>query len=61
MQGETTTEGLQRAGRPQGAGLRITRRFSREGEDVFGRFSYERRTSTIRQTDGSVVFELKNI
>jgi ribonucleoside-diphosphate reductase alpha chain len=61
MQGETTTQGVERAGRPQGGGLRITRRFSHEGEDVFGRFSYERRTSTIRQTDGSVVFELKNI
>ncbi len=61
MQAETTSEGVAHANKPQGAGLRVSRRYSRAGEDVFNQFGYERRTSIIRNPDGSVVFELKNI
>ncbi len=43
------------------AGLKIERRFTTDSGDVFSQFEYEYRTSTIRNTDGSVVFELTNI
>lgn len=46
---------------PKGEGLKIQRRFSKEGEEVFSQFEYEYRSSTIRNPDGSVVFELTNI
>lgn len=43
------------------AGLKIERRFTKDSQDVFGQFEYEYRTSTIRNPDGSVVFELTNV
>ena len=43
------------------SGLRVPRVFTREGVDPFSQFSYALRSSTIRNTDGSVVFELKDI
>jgi len=61
MPAETTTADLTDTSRPQAGGLHIQRKFTRSGEDVFGMFEYDLRTSTIRQPDGSVVFELKNI
>ncbi|MFA5108291.1 MAG: vitamin B12-dependent ribonucleotide reductase [Candidatus Micrarchaeia archaeon] len=45
----------------QSAGLKIERRLTLEGTDVFSQFEYEYRSSTIRNPDGSVVFELTNI
>ncbi len=61
MKGETTTQGTEHSTQPQSMGLKVVRRFTRTGEDAYSQFEYEMRTSTIRQTDGSVVFELKNI
>jgi len=42
-------------------GLRIKRRFSEEGKSPFDMVEYEMRTSVIREPDGTVVFELKDI
>ncbi|MEK7084782.1 MAG: adenosylcobalamin-dependent ribonucleoside-diphosphate reductase [Patescibacteria group bacterium] len=42
-------------------GLRFERKFSREGESPFDSVEYERRTSVIREPDGTVVFEMKDI
>lgn len=42
-------------------GLIINRQFTKEGVDVFDQFEYELRTSSIKNTDGSSVFELKNV
>ncbi len=44
-----------------GRGLAVGRRFTKAGEDAFGTCEYELRTSTIRNPDGSVVFQLTNI
>src|SRR6476660_7674897 len=38
--------------------MKITRRFSKAGQDVFSTVSYEKRTSRIANPDGSVVFEM---
>src|SRR5687768_3283568 len=40
--------------------MKITRRFTRPGEDVFAGIEYARRTSRITNPDGSVVFEMKD-
>ena len=42
-------------------GLRFVRRFSAEGKSPFDLVEYERRTSIIREPDGTVVFEMKDI
>src|SRR5688572_22388327 len=38
--------------------MRITRRFTKSGQDPFASVEYERRTSRITNPDGSVVFEM---
>ena len=42
-------------------GLRFKRRFSVEGKSPFDMVEYEKRTSVIREPDGTVVFEMKDI
>jgi ribonucleoside-diphosphate reductase alpha chain len=42
-------------------GLQFTRRFTREGVDVFSQFDYDYRTSVIRNPSGEVVFEMNNV
>ena len=41
-------------------GLHIERRFSKEGQDPYDAVEYERRTSAIKEPDGTVVFEMKD-
>src|SRR5438552_3309867 len=38
--------------------MKITRRFTQPGQDVFSSIEWERRTSRITNPDGSVVFEM---
>src|SRR3954471_22148747 len=38
--------------------MKITRRFTKPGQDVFSSVEFERRTSRIANPDGSVVFEM---
>jgi ribonucleoside-diphosphate reductase alpha chain len=40
--------------------MKITRRFTQAGQDVFSTVKYEKRTSRISNPDGSVVFEMKD-
>src|SRR3954469_3912837 len=40
--------------------MKITRRFTKQGQDVFSTVEYERRTSRISNPDGSVVFEMND-
>ncbi len=40
--------------------MKITRRFTKPGQDVFDTVQYERRTSRISNPDGSVVFEMND-
>jgi ribonucleoside-diphosphate reductase alpha chain len=40
-------------------GLRISRRFTAEGKNVFDAFEFEKRTTQIKANDGRVYFELK--
>ena len=61
MREETTAPLIAHTSQPQRQGLKIPRLFTKAGTDVFSQFEYDLRTSTIRQTDGSVVFELKSI
>ena len=42
-------------------GLRFTRRFTKDGVDVFSQFDYDYRSSVIRNPSGEVVFELNNV
>lgn len=42
-------------------GLTIPRRFTREGQDPFLGVEYEYRTSVIRDPDGRLIFEMKNV
>jgi len=42
-------------------GLRFRRVFSQEGKSPFDMVEYEKRTSIIREPNGTVVFEMKNI
>jgi len=44
-----------------GQGLRITRRFTRAGVDPLEGIEYDLRTSSVRNTDGSVRYELENV
>ncbi len=41
--------------------MNIQRRFTQVGVNVFDQFEYTMRTSTLRNTDGSVVFQMDNI
>src|SRR5256885_12582096 len=38
--------------------MKITRRFTKPGQDVFSTVEFEKRTSRIANPDGSVVFEM---
>ena len=40
--------------------MKITRRFTQPGQDVYSTVSYEKRTSRISNPDGSVVFEMND-
>ena len=40
--------------------MKITRRFTKPGQDVFATVEYEKRTSRISNPDGSVVFEMND-
>ena len=40
--------------------MKIARRFTKAGADVYGAVKWEKRTSRIMHTDGSVVFEMKD-
>ncbi len=40
--------------------MKITRRFTKAGSDVYASFKWDKRTSRIMHTDGSVVFEMKD-
>ena len=42
-------------------GLKIERHFTKEGVSPYDMFEYDYRTSIIKNTNGSVVFELKNV
>jgi ribonucleoside-diphosphate reductase alpha chain len=42
-------------------GLQFSRRFTREGVNVFDMFEYDYRTSVIRNPSGEVVFEMNNV
>jgi len=42
-------------------GLRIPRFFTKPGESVFDKVEWETRTSSIKNPDGTVVFEMKNV
>jgi ribonucleoside-diphosphate reductase alpha chain len=42
-------------------GLQFTRRFTKDGVDVFDQFEYDYRTSVIRNPTGEVVFEMNNV
>ena len=41
-------------------GLRIERRYTKAGADPLEALAYEKRSSTIMNTDGSVVFKMEN-
>src|SRR5213595_1618331 len=40
--------------------MKITRRFTKPGQDPFASVEYEKRTSRISNPDGSVVFEMND-
>src|SRR5579862_6027371 len=40
--------------------MKITRRFTKPGQDVFSTVQYEKRTSRISNPDGSIVFEMND-
>jgi len=42
-------------------GLQYSRRFTREGINVFDQFKYDYRTSVIRNPSGEIVFEMTNV
>jgi ribonucleoside-diphosphate reductase alpha chain len=42
-------------------GLQFTRRFTKDGINVFDQFEYDYRTSVIRNPSGEVVFEMNNV
>src|SRR5687768_5885931 len=42
-------------------GLQFTRRFTKDGTNVFDQFEYDYRTSVIRNPSGEVVFEMTNV
>src|SRR3954453_15824600 len=41
--------------------MQITRRFTREGQDPFAGITFAPRSSSIRNPNGSVVFEMKDV
>lgn len=41
--------------------MKFKRRFTKEGIDVYSMFSYEKRSSVLRNPDGSIVFEVDSI
>ncbi len=41
--------------------MKITRRFTQPGQDVYAQFEYTHRSSVLRNPDGSVVFEMHDI
>src|SRR6476661_6656391 len=41
--------------------MQITRRYTSQGNDPFGAFTFVSRTSRISNPDGSVVFEMKDL
>ena len=43
------------------AGLQFSRRYTRDGVDVFDLFEYDYRTSVIRNPSGETVFEMNNV
>jgi len=49
------------ANKQSSKGLQFTRRFTKEGVDVFSQFDYDYRTSVIRNPTGEVVFEMNNV
>lgn len=49
------------ANEKQSGGLRYNRLFTRDGVDVFSQFEYDYRSSVIRNPNGEVVFEMKNV
>ena len=42
-------------------GLQFTRRFTKQGVDVFSQFEFDYRSSVIRNPSGEVVFEMNNV
>src|ERR1700761_8076384 len=42
-------------------GLQFTRRFTKDETNVFDQFTYDYRTSVIRNPSGEVVFEMNNV
>src|ERR1700753_586298 len=42
-------------------GLQFSRRFTREDINVYDQFTYDYRTSVIRNPSGEVVFEMNNV
>ena len=50
-----------KAGSAEERGLKVDRFFSKEGTNVFDLFSYEKRTSVIRNPSGDAVFEMKDV
>ena len=42
-------------------GLQFTRRFTKQGVDVFSQFEFDYRSSVIRNPSGDVVFEMNNV
>src|SRR5690606_38115596 len=49
------------ANEKQSGGLRYHRLFTRDGVDVFDQFEYDYRSSVIRNPNGEIVFEMKNV
>ncbi len=43
------------------SGLKITRLFTKDGQNVFDTAEWERRTSQIKNPDGTVVFKMENV
>ncbi len=46
---------------PQNKGLQFARRFTKEGISPFDMFTYDYRSSIIRNPNGEIVFEMKNV
>ena len=40
--------------------MKVARRFTKAGQDVYSAIKFEKRTSRISHTDGSTVFEMKD-
>ena len=49
------------ANKKQSKGLQFNRRFTKEDTNVFDQFTYDYRTSIIRNPSGEVVFEMNNV